>query len=80
MTLALAVWGIYALAMNVRQTTSFRGARAAWLCIAGLVLLLITYGIVVSLPADHRTPDGEGHIGMVQVPPVALAGHSWGTC
>jgi ABC-type uncharacterized transport system permease subunit len=58
--LAIAAWLIYALLMNVRHATVFRGPRAAWLSIAGLVLLLATYGIVVALPnpqpADASTP------------------------
>lgn len=79
-TLALVVWGIYALAMNVRQTTNFRGARAAWLCIAGLVLLLITYGIVVALPADIRVSVGAGVRDIVQRPPIGARTYSWGVC
>ena len=50
--LATTVWLIYALVMNVRHTTSFRGARAAWLSIAGLVLLLATFGIVTAMSAN----------------------------
>jgi len=63
--LATSAWLVYALLMNVRHTTHFRGPRAAWLSIAGLVLLLVTYGIVTALapgastmqqPATHDSP------------------------
>ncbi len=47
--LATTVWLIYAVITNVRHTTTFRGARAAWLSIAGLVLLLVTFGVVTSM-------------------------------
>jgi len=51
--LAASVWLIYAVVMNTRHTATFRGARAAWLSILGLVLLLATFGIVpAGLPAD----------------------------
>jgi len=46
--LATAVWLIYAVVMNVRHATLFRGARAAWLSILGMTLLLVVYGIVTS--------------------------------
>lgn len=44
------VWLIFAVVMNVRHATLFRGRRAAWLSIIGLVLLLITFGLVTLLP------------------------------
>jgi ABC-type uncharacterized transport system permease subunit len=56
---AAAAWLVYAVVMNVRYATSFRGARAAWLSIAGLVLLLVTYGIVTALPSA-----AEAHMGL----------------
>lgn len=59
--LAFSVWLIYALITNVRHTTTFRGARAAWLSIAGLVLLLATFGVVTSMgrntKSDARNPN-----------------------
>lgn len=51
--LAAAAWLAYALVMNVRYASFFRGARAAWLAIGGLVLLLAVYGLVSALP-DRR--------------------------
>jgi ABC-type uncharacterized transport system permease subunit len=48
--LATAAWVVYAVLMNLRSATAFRGARAAWLSIAGLVILLATYGVVTALP------------------------------
>lgn len=49
--LATIAWAAFAVVMNVRYATSFRGARAAWLAIAGLVLLLTVYGIVTAMPS-----------------------------
>jgi len=43
---AFAAWLVYAVVMNVRYATAFRGRRAAWLAIGGFVLLLVVYGIV----------------------------------
>ncbi|MCE9590885.1 MAG: cytochrome c biogenesis protein [Planctomycetes bacterium] len=48
--LAVLAWAVYAVVMNVRFGSAFRGARAAWLSIFGLVLLLATYGVVTALP------------------------------
>ena len=44
--LAASAWLVFALLMNVRAAASFRGTRAAWLSITGLVLLLATLGVV----------------------------------
>lgn len=44
--LAFIAWAVYALVMNVRYATFFRGRRAAWLAIGGFVLLLVVYGLV----------------------------------
>lgn len=52
-TLALAVWGIFGIVMNVRHTTTFRGARAAWMSITGMVLILAIIGVSLSIPADQ---------------------------
>ncbi|MFW6033087.1 MAG: cytochrome c biogenesis protein CcsA, partial [Phycisphaeraceae bacterium] len=54
--LATLAWLVFALVMNVRFASSFRGARAAWLAIGGLVLLLATYGVVTALPATAPGP------------------------
>lgn len=48
---AFAAWLVYAVVMNVRYATAFRGRRAAWLAIGGFVLLLVVYGLVTSGPA-----------------------------
>ncbi len=48
--LAAAAWLVYALLMNVRYASRFRGARAAWLSIAGILLLLAVYSVVVAWP------------------------------
>ncbi len=57
--LAVLAWGVYAVLMNVRYASSFRGRRAAWLSIAGLVLLLATYVVVTSLPYTRGTQQDE---------------------
>jgi ABC-type uncharacterized transport system permease subunit len=57
--LATVAWLVYAILMNLRSATAFRGARAAWLSIAGLVLLLSTYAVVSALPGPLRTPDSS---------------------
>ena len=51
LVLTLAAWFIYAAVMNVRFATAFRGARAAWLSIAGVALLLATFGVSSALPS-----------------------------
>ncbi len=52
--LAVTAWLVYALVMNVRYTSRFRGTRAAWLAIGGLVLLLVTYGLITALPQKKQ--------------------------
>jgi len=58
--MAVGAWLIYAVLINVRFSRRFRGPRAAWLSIAGLVLIIATYGLVTALPsaaaADEPTP------------------------
>ena len=58
--LAAAVWLIYAIVMNVRYATAFRGARAAWLSIAGVVLLVAVF------TAAHDLPDVPPGMGIEQ--------------
>ena len=48
--LAVVVWLIYAIVMNVRYATAFRGSRAAWLSIAGLVVLVAVFSVMHALP------------------------------
>lgn len=48
--LSVSVWLLYAIVMNVRHATLFRGARAAYLSIIGVVLLLATFVVVLKLP------------------------------
>ena len=57
LTLAGLAWLAYALVMNVRHTSSFRGSRAAWLAIAGLVLLLAIYALVTAAGAGGSHDD-----------------------
>lgn len=53
--LSVVVWAIYALLMNVRHARAFRGSRAAWLSLCGLVLLLATFALAnaVAKAAGH---------------------------
>lgn len=51
--LSIVAWAIYALLMNVRHAVVFRGRRAAWLSVFGLVLLGATFALVTALPADR---------------------------
>ena len=60
--LATAAWATYALLLNVRYATSFRGRRAAWLAIGGLVLLLATYGAVEAI--DQAPAQAEPALSM----------------
>ncbi len=53
---AVVAWIVYALLMNVRYTASFRGRRAAWLSIVGLLLLVVVYAVVISI----QIPGGAG--------------------
>ena len=55
--LAASAWVVYALLINVRSFSTFRGRRAAWLAIAGLVLVLATYGAVEAL--DRPEPEAD---------------------
>ena len=56
--LSAGAWATFAVVMNVRFATGFRGKRAAWLAIAGFVLLLGVYGIVTAGSAGPVAPDG----------------------
>ena len=51
MVLATAAWLAYAVLMNIRFATAFRGKRAAWLSIVGLALLIATFGAVSAMEA-----------------------------
>jgi len=53
--LAGAVWLIYAIVMNVRYATRFRGARAAWLSILALAIIFVIFGIVLAWPQTDTT-------------------------
>ncbi|MBL4701817.1 MAG: cytochrome c biogenesis protein CcsA [Phycisphaeraceae bacterium] len=55
MVLSFSVWLVYALLFNVRYTTFFRGSRAAWLSLLGLLLLVMTFGMV------HTFSNQMGH-------------------
>jgi len=64
--LATSAWLLYALLMNVRYASHFRGSRAAWLAIGGLLLVLSVYGAIQAIdpppgdpsaPATRQTPD-----------------------
>jgi ABC-type uncharacterized transport system permease subunit len=50
--LSVGAWMVYALVINVRHSTMFRGSRAAWLAILGVVLLFATFGAVTAMPPE----------------------------
>lgn len=56
-----AVWLIFALVMNVRFVATFRGRRAAWLCIVGFVLIVMVMGIAQTLPSVTPQSPGPFH-------------------
>lgn len=58
--LAALSWVVYAVLINGRSFSTVRGRRAAWLAIAGLVLVLATYGAVEAIDrtqGDEPNPD-----------------------
>ncbi|MEM9111097.1 MAG: cytochrome c biogenesis protein CcsA [Planctomycetota bacterium] len=55
--LAISAWVVYAILINVRSFSTVRGRRAAWLAIAGLVLVLATYGAVEALDRTQQDPE-----------------------
>ena len=57
--LAALSWVVYAVLINGRSFSRVRGNRAAWLAIAGLVLVLATYGAVEAIDRTQadRSPD-----------------------
>lgn len=67
--LATLVWAVYALLMNVRYATAFRGRRAAWLAISGLVLLLATYGAVEVIEKRAADP-ASGPAAVLRLQPI----------
>ncbi len=54
--LAFGSWVVYALVINLKYSTAFRGSRAAWLSILGVALLFATFGAVTAM----RSPPPEG--------------------
>lgn len=78
--LAVAAWAVFAVVMNVKHSTRFRGTRAAWLSIIGLVLLLTVYGVVTTLPGQvpiepsslHKPTAAQSQWGSLQTPSPQL--------
>lgn len=60
--LAASAWIVYAILINVRSFSTVRGRRAAWLAIAGLVLVLATYGAVEVI--DRSQPPADVSLGI----------------
>lgn len=42
---ATGAWIVYAVLMNIRRSSYFRGKRAAWMAIGGLLMLLVSLGV-----------------------------------
>ena len=55
--LGIMAWLIYALVMNARYATHFRGRRAAWLAILGLALVLATWAVATRPKPGTQHPD-----------------------
>jgi len=43
--LAAAIWALYGMVISVRFNAAFRGARAAWMSILGVILLLAAFAV-----------------------------------
>lgn len=71
--LATLAWAVYALLMNVRHASAFRGRRAAWLAIAGLVLLMATYGAVEAIEKRAAGNEAATQPRRVSATPLAPA-------
>ncbi len=69
-------WLIFALVMNVRHTRTFRGTRAAWLSLAGFVLLLVTLALATALSRRAERDAGGASLVPVGTTAVAVAGLS----
>lgn len=54
--LSAAAWLTYAMVLDVRHATFFRGARAAWMSIAGVLLILATFSVVNATGMHGRGP------------------------
>lgn len=52
-TMTLVVWFVYAAYLHARSTRGWSGRRAAWLCLAGFVVLMLNY-YAVNFLADSR--------------------------
>ena len=57
--LSFSVWLTYALLFNVRHTFFFRGSRAAWLSLLGMLLLLLTFGVVHNFTNEFPTNQSQ---------------------
>ncbi|MCC7407434.1 MAG: cytochrome c biogenesis protein CcsA [Phycisphaeraceae bacterium] len=69
MVLSVLAWAIYGVLMNVRHASTFRGARAAWLSIVGLVLMLATLALVSAMTRP-RLADAQPSTPMIQAAQV----------
>jgi ABC-type uncharacterized transport system permease subunit len=59
--LAALAWIVYAVLINVRSFSTVRGRRAAWLAIAGLMLVLATYGAVEAIDHTQQSDAPDTH-------------------
>jgi ABC-type uncharacterized transport system permease subunit len=59
--LGTAAWLLYAAVMHARYATRYRGRRAAWLAIVGLILILATWALATRSP-HPLTIDRSGHL------------------
>jgi ABC-type uncharacterized transport system permease subunit len=64
--LSFVIWLLYALLFNVRHTTFFRGSRAAWLSLLGLLLLIMTFAMVHTFTQRFEQSEQFDQAAMVQ--------------
>lgn len=65
--LAILTWLVYGVVMNVRYTKTFRGTRAAWLSLIGLLLVLLTFIASLLMLEQSRKADAS------TTPPTMMA-------
>ena len=65
--LAFIAWGAYAIVMNVKYATTFRGDKAAYLSILGFILIIMILGLAFSdARAKNNPPSQSNHAPEIQ--------------
>jgi ABC-type uncharacterized transport system permease subunit len=76
--LAFGAWAVYAVVINLRHSTMFRGSRAAWLSILGVVLLFATFGAVTAMRGTEPVPTKRVPADQATIPREILENPSGG--